>query len=128
MATKSELRSSSCGKCTKKVGNVGICCEGSCGRWYHPWCIKLSNADCKKWGDSSEKWRCENCVDGVFANHQAISVTQGELANARSSNDMNTQGRRSRSGRSGGRRTNIRPTNPRAKMPYELWWVVQLLL
>ena len=50
----------------------------------------MSNADYKKWGDSSEKWRCENCVDGVLANHQAISVTQGELANARSSNDMNT--------------------------------------
>ena len=38
------------------------------------------------------------------------------------------QGRRSRSGRSGGRRTNIQPTNSRKKMPYELWWVVQLLL
>lgn len=90
MATKSELRNSSCGKCTKKVGNVGICCEGSCGRWYHPRCIKMSNADYKKWGDSSEKWRCENCVDEVLANHLAISVTQGEPANARSSNDMNT--------------------------------------
>ena len=42
--------------------------------------------------------------------------------------DWLSQGRRSRSGRSGGRRTNIRPTNPRknAVCRYELRWVVQL--
>ena len=61
MASQKQQRNSTCGKCSKRVVKVGICCEGDCKRWFHPRCIGMSDEEYQRWGKSAEEWRCEVC-------------------------------------------------------------------
>ena len=36
MASQKQQWNSMCGKCSKRVVKVRICCEGDCERWFHP--------------------------------------------------------------------------------------------
>ena len=37
-------------------------CEGSCQRWYHHWCVNVSQEDYKLLADSSDPFICPACT------------------------------------------------------------------
>ena len=90
MASQKQQQSSTCGKCSRRVVKVGICCEGDCGRWFHPRCIGMSDEEYQRWGKSAEEWRCEVCsttketVEDSTANADVVRDTSeaGNKVNA----------------------------------------------
>ena len=43
-------------------GHDALFCEGSCQRWYHRWCINVSQEDYKLLADSSDPFICPACT------------------------------------------------------------------
>ena len=43
-------------------GHDALFCEGSCQRWYHRWCVNVSQEDYKLLADSSDPFICPACT------------------------------------------------------------------
>lgn len=44
-------------------GDLMFKCEGFCGDWYHPRCVKMSNVETERQSNSKERWYCPLCRD-----------------------------------------------------------------
>lgn len=44
-------------------GELMFKCEGFCGNWYHPHCLKMKVEEVEKQKNSSMRWYCPKCVN-----------------------------------------------------------------
>jgi PHD-finger len=44
-------------------GELMFKCEGFCGNWYHPECLKMKNEEIKRQENSNMRWYCPKCVN-----------------------------------------------------------------
>jgi hypothetical protein len=47
--------------CNQKINEdmMWIGCDG-CGKWYHSYCMNISNSACKRMEENSEDWYCDD--------------------------------------------------------------------
>ena len=43
------------------TGHLMFKCEGFCGNWYHPACLKMQQAEVERQQNSNERWYCPSC-------------------------------------------------------------------
>ena len=37
-------------------------CEGFCGNWYHPYCLKMKNEEIDRQKNTNVRWYCPKCI------------------------------------------------------------------